>query len=240
MTLLTQYYDQLFVYPDQALVSLLQSSCGSGGRMLDLGCGVGRSMSMLASQGFALTGIDSMPDMLLEAERRLHDHRDSIELILGDFSSIDLGCERFDGVYSFGNTLSMVLCRECRRALYARVHQALRPDGIFIFYVKSDVPSSVLHRTVCVSVPGGDLRMELNWYENAAQATRSYVVDLSLQQASSIQRERYVFVTEMMIATQTQEDVEQCGFVSLDLLGDLNLGPHLENSEWQVHVFRKR
>lgn len=87
----------------------------AGLRVLDVGCGDGQLASLLARMGAVITAIDTDPQMLEAARRRLQ--RDAVEgtLIRADIEALPFASQRFDLV-----TAVTVLC------FVGRPQQALR------------------------------------------------------------------------------------------------------------------
>ena len=62
-----------------------------GGRLLDLGCGNGNLLALLAGSGFALTGVDLSEAMIDQARRRLGGRA---ALVVADARSLPLSPDR--------------------------------------------------------------------------------------------------------------------------------------------------
>ncbi|WP_339287205.1 class I SAM-dependent methyltransferase [Paenibacillus sp. FSL E2-0201] len=65
-------------------------------RILEVGCGTGRSSCYLAAQGHDVTGVDIQPDMISKAKIRAEKENASIEFLVGDASSLPFPDESFD------------------------------------------------------------------------------------------------------------------------------------------------
>lgn len=95
-----EWYDafasaDVFTTARQAAVSLL----GDGpGRCLDLGCGTGRAIPLLAAAGWSVVGSDVSRDQLELA--RTHAGDVAEQLLLADAHALPFGDESFDGVVS--------------------------------------------------------------------------------------------------------------------------------------------
>ena len=61
-------------------------------RLLDVPVGTGRFLPLFESLGFTVTGLDSAPDMLVEAEK----HHTSATLVLGDAFALPFAAQCFD------------------------------------------------------------------------------------------------------------------------------------------------
>ncbi|MEZ4329621.1 MAG: class I SAM-dependent methyltransferase [Polyangiales bacterium] len=109
-----------------------------GGSVLELGCGTGRITLPLARAGLSVTGVDTMPSMLAEAEARSaklpRAARERVTLMQADLRSMRLG-RRFDTVIAPFNVLMHLYHPEELAATLARVDEHLNPDGRFVFDV---------------------------------------------------------------------------------------------------------
>ncbi|WP_225991733.1 class I SAM-dependent methyltransferase [Actinomadura montaniterrae] len=113
---------------------------GPFGRGLDVCCGTGAGMRTLAAvcQG-RIAGVDFSSGMLAQAREA---HPDA-ELVRADVRDLSFGAE-FDLAVTFG-ALGHLLPSE-RPAVFAGVHRALRPGGLFAFPIGGPPPvTSVLY-----------------------------------------------------------------------------------------------
>ncbi len=105
-------------------------------RILDLCCGTGKQLQMLAAPGMKLWGLDSSRAMLAQAERR-----PDISYILGDASSIPFREKSFDAVI-----LTLALHEkplEQQQKILRQAWDCLRPGGHLILADFCRVPSTV-------------------------------------------------------------------------------------------------
>jgi ubiquinone/menaquinone biosynthesis C-methylase UbiE len=98
------------------------------GRVLDLCCGSGRFAGYLERAGYRVTGIDSSPELLVQAAERAPDSR----LVCADMSSFDLA-ERFDAAVCFYNSLNHARDERELRLIFACVARHVLPGGHFLF-----------------------------------------------------------------------------------------------------------
>lgn len=100
-----------------------------GARVLDVGCGIGRWSSLLATRGARVTGMDLSPTMIAEARRRAADVGvgDRCEFLVQDLAQLDAG-ERFDLVLGV-TVLQHILDLEALRSAIHRMRDHLAPGG---------------------------------------------------------------------------------------------------------------
>lgn len=114
--------------------------CGlAGHRLLDVGCGTGKSFIPMLERGWKVTATDISPAMLDIAERKVGE---SATLIQADVRSLPtLGT--FDLVWALDDTLNYMLSvRDLNEAIH-RMACNLGPDGVLLF----DVNTLLTYRT---------------------------------------------------------------------------------------------
>lgn len=98
-------------------------------RVLDLGCGAGRTTIGLDRLGFQVTGIDLSPALLAVARER-YPHIGFAEMDAAQLAYPDHSC---DGVLFSYNGIDCLYPLASRRACLREVFRVLRPGGAFIF-----------------------------------------------------------------------------------------------------------
>lgn len=66
------------------------------GRILEIGCGTGRTACYLASKGYQVTAVDIRPEMLKKAQIRGEKERVHVEWVLGDACNLPFSAEQFE------------------------------------------------------------------------------------------------------------------------------------------------
>jgi len=102
----------------------------SGGPVLELGCGTGRTLVPIARAGIACVGLDASPAMLRFFRAKAPD----IEVVEGDMRAFDLG-RTFRVITSPFRALSHLLDVDAQLACLACVRRHLAPGGAFAFDV---------------------------------------------------------------------------------------------------------
>src|SRR6185437_10240266 len=105
--------------------------CRPGDSLLDLGCGVGGPMRTMARDfGAQVTGVNINEYQIARA--RKHNHKQGLEplcrFVHGDFASLPLAANSYDGAYEFQAT-----CHASdRRAVYGEIFRVLKPGASFV------------------------------------------------------------------------------------------------------------
>ncbi|WP_438446973.1 class I SAM-dependent methyltransferase [Gorillibacterium sp. sgz5001074] len=115
-------------YPDENLVSYIDSGIVQGGRMLDLGCGPGRNSIYATLNGFIVDAIDISEEAIAWAKERADTKKISVNFMCK--SVFDLNpIEEYDFVYDSG---CMHHLWPHRRIGYIQmIHNALKSGGYF-------------------------------------------------------------------------------------------------------------
>jgi SAM-dependent methyltransferase len=106
----------------------------TGGPVLELACGTGRVTIPIARAGFSVTGLDIVPGMLEQAQRKSTGL--SVRWVEGDARTFDLG-ERFRLIFLTGNAFQAFVTNAEQRALVQRAHAHLHDDGLFAFETRN-------------------------------------------------------------------------------------------------------
>ena len=110
----------------------LSSVIPARGKILDLGCGPGLYAKRLSDVGYAVTGVDLSRRSIEFAKSR----DAKTQYICGNYLELDYTCA-FDAVTLIYCDYAALTPSE-RRRLALKVHQALKPGGLFILDVFTD------------------------------------------------------------------------------------------------------
>ncbi len=121
------------------LMVALQSHGLSGSRLLDVGCGTGKSFVPLLSRGWEVTGCDISPSMLGLAREKADA---GVRLEIADMLALPkFGA--FDLVWSLDDTVNYLLSTEELEQALAGMRENLAPAGLLLF----DVNTLLAYRT---------------------------------------------------------------------------------------------
>ena len=119
-------------------------------KILDIGCGLGRTTQPLADMGFEVIGIDVSEAMINKARAKFP----TIDFRIGDACDLQFGDEAFEyALFSFNGIDHIHPERRRIRAL-REIHRVLKPGGLFLF-------SS--HNSWSIEVVGGLLSKDILW-----------------------------------------------------------------------------
>ena len=104
--------------------------------LLDLGCGTGTMALLLARAGFAVTGIDSSPEMLKIARDKAGRHKAPVKFHEGDLRSFTVR-KPCRVVTSLFDSVNYIMRNDELTECFQRAHKALEPDGLFLFDINS-------------------------------------------------------------------------------------------------------
>ena len=103
---------------------------------LDIGCGTGHHMKLLAEAGLSVIGIDPSEKMLEQARASLATFGDRCRLYPGKLESLPpLEPESFDAAFSMGNTLPHVLNENDLIRGLEGANRVLKKGGVFVLQI---------------------------------------------------------------------------------------------------------
>ncbi len=137
-----QTYDLEVTDNDEELPLIEQWARSLGGPLLDLACGTGRTALSLAAQGYRITGVDIVPEMIAQARQKAAERAVSVEWIVADARTFHLQ-QRFPFMYMVGHAFQLFQTRADQEALLARVREHMRPEGCFLFETRNPSPRNL-------------------------------------------------------------------------------------------------
>lgn len=137
-----QTYDIEVAGNEEELPLIEQWARSLGGPLLDLACGTGRTAIPLAAQGYQVTGVDVVPEMIAQAREKAAAHAVSVEWVEADARTFHLR-QQFPFMYMVGNAFQFFLTRADIEALLARVREHLPAEGCFLFETRNPSPQNL-------------------------------------------------------------------------------------------------
>lgn len=133
--------------PDEK--ALLDKVPVKSGQLLLLGLGGGREAIFLGKNGFQITGIDFIPEMLESAHQNAARYGIKIDGLVQEISKLEVPPDTFDLVWLSAAMYSSIPTRHRRIEMLKRIGSALKPNGYFVcqfFWTTSDEFSSKTER----------------------------------------------------------------------------------------------
>ncbi|MBB3021703.1 ubiquinone/menaquinone biosynthesis C-methylase UbiE [Microvirga lupini] len=109
----------------------------TGGRLLDVGCGTGRTSFLLADRFDEIDAFDIVPEMIEVARKRDAELRTKINFFVGDATHLPVASTRYDAVLFAYNGIEGILDKQSQMNVLSEVFRVLRSGGVFIFTTKS-------------------------------------------------------------------------------------------------------
>lgn len=100
-------------------------------RLLDIGCGAGRHLAVLAKRGYRMTGVDLRPEMVAFVRERAARHRLPITASVDDLRQLAVQ-GTFEAAFCFMDTFRFLLTNEEIIAHLRAVADRLVPGGIYL------------------------------------------------------------------------------------------------------------
>jgi len=174
-------YDRLFPGGEPAVGFYRAEAEKQGGSVLELGCGTGRKLIPIASDGYPCTGLELSADMLTEAQRKADERALAVEWVQGDMREFDLG-RTFDLVFIAANSLLHLHETGELLGCFRSVRAHLAPGARFVFDVfnpnarflaEADGVRRTRDALSFVDPDRGEVRVDVaETYDAAAQVTR--------------------------------------------------------------------
>ncbi len=119
------------LWPSEAFV--IKTYFQPGSRVLDVGCGTGRTTIPLYQQGYDVVGVDITPAMIDTARGNASQQGLAINYEVGDATHLLYHNESFDNALFSFNGWAQIPGRVNRAAALSEIYRVLRPGGHYIF-----------------------------------------------------------------------------------------------------------
>jgi SAM-dependent methyltransferase len=140
---LAEYYDLIHAHVKDDIPFYLSLAQETGGPILELGCGSGRTLIPLAEAGFKTVGLDNSRSMLERARERVKASglENSVRLVEGEMVELNLG-QRFPLITVPFNTWMHLPGRQAQTAALRQIARHLAPGGKLVIDIPA--PSTIV------------------------------------------------------------------------------------------------
>lgn len=122
-----QQYSQFYLFPVEERI--FKARFGVPGRVLDIGCGCGRTSLFLKRIGHTVTGIDLVPEMIEEAHKLV----EGVDFGVMDACALEFKHETFDYVLFSFNGIDCIHPSAKRSLCLKEIRRVLKGSGILAF-----------------------------------------------------------------------------------------------------------
>jgi SAM-dependent methyltransferase len=213
----------------------------SGKRLLDVACGTGELSCLFAMQGYQVTGVDLSEDMLAVAMAKAEAAGLKIPFFQQNMAELEI-MDKFDFITIFCDSVNYLPSEQEVIQTFDGVANHLTEDGLFLFDVHSENKMENIFKDQTFTHIGDDICYIWNCFQgefplSVEHELTFFVSDQSRRKYDRV--EEYHFQRTFPIH-QYNLWLEQAGFETLHILGDLENQPPTELSERVLFIARKK
>lgn len=225
----------------------------AGGRTLELGCGTGRVLILTAVAGCDITGLDISPFMLDKCREKLSQQPQEVQarvrLVPGDMTDFDVG-ERFALMTTPFRPFQHLITIEEQKACLMCVREHLEPDGKFIldvynpseFALRDPRYSMEIETDPWQDLPDGRRMRRTTRIVGVHRAAQTFDIELiHYVKHADGKEERLVhaFPFRYFYRYEVEHLLAVCGFRVVEMFGDYDCSPFVDESPEMVFVAEK-
>jgi SAM-dependent methyltransferase len=216
-----------------------------GGPLLDLACGTGRMALRMAAQGYPVTGVDIIPEMIAHARHKAAQRNISVEWVVADARTFQLG-QQFPFIYMLMNAFQFLPARADHEALFARVCEHLLPEGYFLFETRNPSPRNLLEvrhpeGQQYTTPDGGQLVTTEQQYYDPLTQIQHYTRWLKFSHPNGQQEEKTQRVSLRYVYPQEMEALLHYNGLKIHTCyGDWGQNPLTADSPAMIYVCQRR
>ena len=210
------------------------------GLMLELGCGTGKMMELMANAGFDMIGVDSSMDMLQIAREKSADADNSMLYLWQDMREFELyGTVR--SIISICDSVNYITDEKELVQVFRLVNNYLDPEGIFLF----DFNTEYKYRNMIGDSVIAEDRDDVSfiWYNTYDEEAHLNDIDLSVfvhEKEDMYRKFREEHIQRGYTFVEMKELLEAGGLIFVDAFDGYTNGPVREESERIVMIAREQ
>ncbi len=204
-----------------------------GDNILDLCCGVGRHSLEFAKKGYEVTGVDLTERYIEEAKSKAEEEDLDIEFAVADMKEFERE-ETYDAAINFFSSFGYFKDESDNTRVMENVHSSLKDGGKFLIDVMG---RKVMTREFTEKREG---RLDDGYFIEERKIKGDW--ELLENRWTLITKgdvKKGTFYIKIYSAEELKEMLENSGFASIDLYGDLDKSDYGEDAERLIAVARK-
>ena len=244
-----RFYDPDLGDLDADLDFYEQFAARCGSPILELGCGTGRVLLPLASQGYCITGIDASAEMLERARAKVaaEELGERVTLVEQEMAKLELE-QRFTMAFAALNSFAHLHTTEEQLSALSRIRRHLNPGGLLILDMFNpdmgrllDARGQVaLAKTMTTTDTGHRL---MRFYSEEVDLGRqlihtTYIVD-EIDAEGNVQRTPFPFTLRYLFRYELELLLRHAGFEVEAIYGSYDLDEFSGDSEKLIAVARR-
>lgn len=246
---IARYYDADFGDYSEDLPLYREMARRTGGPILDVMCGTGRTLVPLAAAGYAITGLDLSPAMLVIAQTRANAAgvAERVTLLQGDIRTAELSAEHFALAFVAINSFMHLERVKDQLTALAQLRHTLQRGGLLILDLFNPDPlrlASEDNRLILEKVYEVDGRWVQKFVASesdlAAQTSHmTYLFD-ELDAEGQVARRVLRFTLRWLYRYELEHLLARAGFMLRHVYGSYDLDEYTSASERLIAVAEKR
>lgn len=197
--------------------------------LLDVCCGTGTLAELLAESGYQVSGFDLSEQMIAEARRKAIVKNLPIEYHVADATTLNLP-QRFEGAYSFFDSLNYITTLEGLRAAIHQVAKHILPGGNFIFDLNT--PYAFEQKMFDQEDQRKRALIKYYWKGDYNPETKIIRVEMDFERNDEVFQE--VHIQRAHSVEEVREALRDAGFITCDIYDSYTLDRPNKTSD-RVH-----
>jgi SAM-dependent methyltransferase len=213
----------------------------SGKTLLDVACGTGELSCRFGLQGYTVTGVDLSEDMLAVAMAKSQEEGLNIPFYQQNMAELE-GLEKYDYITIFCDSLNYLPTERDVIQTFEGVASHLLDNGLFLFDIHSEYKMDHIFKDHTFTHIDENLCYIWNCFEGEFPLSVEHDLTFFVKEETTKKYDRVeeFHYQRTFPINQYKNWLEQAGFETLEILGDLENQPPSEKTERILFIARKK